>query len=268
MRTALIAILTLFLASTAAADLIDPQTSASRILIPIAGETAGAFGTHFRTDISLTNFRDVEQRVALRWLPADRSGADVPLRTITIGPRSGISSPDFVAAVLGQTGLGGILIFGVDAQGQFDDAAQLHATSRIWTPEPNVPNGTMSQAFPAIVYEPATSRIKWILGMRRSDQYRLNVGLVNPHPTAMAFRIRVITAQATVELRDVILPPYSIHQEGMAGTVEPFQIIIEVNDTNPPALMAWQAWASSIDNVTGDAWSQMAFRAPSLPATP
>ncbi|MEA2464855.1 MAG: hypothetical protein QOJ98_2602 [Acidobacteriota bacterium] len=265
MRTALIALLTIFLASTAAADLVVPQTSASRILIPIAGETAGAFGTHFRTDISLTNFLDVEQRVALRWLPADRSGADVPLRTITIGPRSGISSADFVGSVLGQTGLGGILIFGVDAQGQFDDDAQLHATSRIWTPEPNVPNGTMSQAFPAIVYEPTISRLRWILGMRRSEQYRLNVGLVNPHPNAMAFRIRVITATGTVETRDLLLQPYSIHQEGMPGTSEPFQIIVETTDTTATA---WQSWASSIDNVTGDAWSQMAFRAPSVPATP
>ncbi|HYK04429.1 MAG TPA: hypothetical protein VE974_21945 [Thermoanaerobaculia bacterium] len=265
MRTALIALLTIFLATAASADLIVPQTSASRILIPIAGETPGAFGTHFRTDISLTNFREVEQRVALRWLPADRSGADVPLRFITINGRSGISSNDFVGTVLGQTGLGGILIFGVDAQGQFDDDAQLHATSRIWTPEPNVPNGTMSQAFPAIVYEPTISRIKWILGMRRSEQYRLNVGVVNPHPNAMAFRIRVITANATVETRDLILQPYSIHQEGMAGTAEPFQIIVETTETTANA---WQSWASSIDNVTGDAWSQMAFRAPSAPATP
>jgi hypothetical protein len=265
MRNALLAVLAIFLATTASADLIVPQTSASRIIIPIAGEAAGANGTHFRTDISLTNFRDVEQRVALRWLPADRSGADIPLRFVTINPRSGISSNDFVGTVLGQSGLGGILIFGVDAQGQFDDDAQLHATSRIWTPEPNVPNGTMSQAFPAIVYEPAVSRIKWILGMRRSEQYRLNVGVVNPHPTAMAFRIRVITAQATVETRDLILQPYSIHQEGMPGTSEPFQILVETTDTT---LTAWQAWASSIDNVTGDAWSQMAFRAPSGPATP
>ena len=265
MRTLFTAVLAIFLATSAAADLIVPQTSSSRILIPIAGETPGAFGTHFRTDISLTNFRDAEQRIALRWLPADRSGADIALRFITINGRSGISSNDFVGQVLGQSGLGGILIYGVDANGQFDDDAQLHATSRIWTPEPNVPNGTMSQAFPAIVYEPTLARIKWILGMRRSEQYRLNVGVVNPHATAMAFRVRVITATGAVETRDLVLQPYSIHQEGMAGTSEPFQIIVETTATD---LTAWQAWASSIDNVTGDAWSQMGFRAPSAPATP
>ena len=268
MRNAFVALVAILVATAASADLIIPQTSAPRIIIPIAGEAQGAFGTHFRTDISLTNFRDADQRVALRWLPADRSGADVPLRTITINARSGISSADFVGNVLGQTGLGGILIYGVDAQGQPDEDAQLHATSRIWTPEPNVPNGTMSQTFPAIVHELAIWRVKWILGMRRSDQYRLNVGLVNPHSTSMPFRIRLITSGGALETRDVVLPPYSIHQEGMAGTAEPVQIILEVNDNNPPALMAWQGWASSIDNVTGDAWSQMAFRAPSVAATP
>jgi hypothetical protein len=268
MRTILTAVLAILLATSAAADLITPQTSSSRILIPIAGETPGAFGTHFRTDISLTNFRDAEQRVALRWLPADRSGADVPLRFISIGARRGISSNDFVGNVLGQSGLGGILIYGVDANGQFDEDAQLHATSRIWTPEPNVPTGTMSQTFPAIVFDPVIWRIRWILGMRRSEQYRLNVGVVNPHGTLMPFRIRLITGTGAIETRDVVLQPYSIHQEGLAGTAEPVQIIIEVNDFNPPALLAWQAWASSIDNVTGDAWSQMAFTAPSGPATP
>src|SRR5688572_23628794 len=80
MRTIFTAVLAILLATSAAGDLIVPQTSSSRILIPIAGETPGAFGTHFRTDISLTNFRDAEQRIALRCLHAARSDPQLPRR--------------------------------------------------------------------------------------------------------------------------------------------------------------------------------------------
>lgn len=260
MRTALTLLLSLLIASTAGADLIIPQTSASQIIIPIAGETPGANGTHFRTDISIVNFRTVDQRVSLRWLPADRSGVDVPTSTITINARSGFSSNDFVGTVMGQTGLGGIIMTGVTDDGQFDQNAQLHATVRIWTPQPNVANGTMSQTFPAIVQTATAFPLKWIFGMHRSEQYRLNVGIVNPHPVVNQFRVSVITGTGGRETRDMVLQPMSIHQENLAGTADVLQVIVELIGQTQSS--SWQTWASSIDNVTGDAWSQMGFIAP------
>ncbi|HEX8618191.1 MAG TPA: hypothetical protein VF911_11450 [Thermoanaerobaculia bacterium] len=261
MRTSTLAlVLSIFLSAAASADLVVPQTSTARILIPVAGDAAGANGTHFRSDISIVNFRNVEQRIVLRWLPQGQSGTAVPTRSVTLNPRTGLSSNDFVNTVLGQTGIGGIDITAVTADGQFDPEAQLHATVRIWTPQPNVPNGTMSQTFPAIAYNTTGFPLRWIFGVHRSEQYRLNVGIMNPEAVVRRFRITLITNTGARETREVELAPLSIHQEGLLGTAEVLQLIVEQIGGNGPS--AWQTWASSVDNVTGDAWSQMGFIAP------
>jgi hypothetical protein len=253
--------LSLFLATFAAADLIVPQTSAARILIPVAGNAAGANGTFFRSDIALVNLRNAEQRVLLRWYPQGRSGDDPTLtRAITLPARGGLSSENFVANRLQQTGIGSIDIIGVTADGTFDPEAQLRATSRIWTPQPNVANGTMSQSFPSIVLTSSQNPVKWIFGVRRSEQYRLNVGVSNPAAVAQRFRVTAVGETGTTEVVEFEVPSMSMEQRGIAGTGGLTQIVVQ--NISSPFAGTWQAWASSIDNVTGDATSEMAFPAP------
>src|SRR5688500_6950424 len=123
-------------------DLFTPRAFASHIIIPAAGDVQGANGTHFRTDVHLINLRNVDQTVALYWLPQGRVGTSIGPKTITIQARSGLFSSDFVNSVLDQDGLGSVEIIALDSGGNEDPTAQLHAVARIWTPEPNVPNGT------------------------------------------------------------------------------------------------------------------------------
>lgn len=236
------------------ADLVVPQTSAPRILIPVAGDTPGANGTYFRSDITLVNVREAEQRVMLIWYPQEGSVAS---RTITIAARSGVSSEDFVRNVLQQTGIGAIDIVAVNAEGAVDPLGQLHATARIWTPQPNVVDGEMSQPFPAIVFSSAQPPVKWIFGMRRDTAHRLNVGIVNPSSTPQRFRITIPSAESV----EIDVPAQSVRQRTITGTAHVAQIIVQ-NITGSGASTSWHAWASSVHNVTGDAWSQMAFAAP------
>ncbi len=259
MRTTLIAV-SLVLAVTASADLIIPQSTAARILIPVAGDVPGANGTHFRSDITIINFRTVPQRVQMLWYPQGRQEGDgIVQRTITIGAQSGFSSVDFVRNVLFQGGIGSIDIRGVDEENDPDPNARLHASARIWTPQPNVVNGTMSQSFPALIPTGTARFAQGIFGMRRSDQYRLNVGITNPTAAAQRFRISVLTTGGGRETRELTIDSFAMDQVLMAGTTEVVQVLIE-NLTTPNGY--WEAWASSVDNVTGDAWSQMAFPAP------
>ncbi len=139
------------------ADLIVPQSGAPRILIPAAGNSAGANGTYFRSDIQVVNLRNAEQRVQMFWLPQGSSGAAIAARSVDIGPLSGVGSEDFVASVLLQSGVGGIEFVGVTETGQFDQNARLHITSRIWTPRPDGGSGTMSQTFPALIMPGSTA---------------------------------------------------------------------------------------------------------------
>jgi len=256
-------LLTLFLAATAFAqqtdDLFVPLVAAPRVIVPAAASAAGANGTFFRSDLNLINLRNVKQFVQAFWLPQMTTGSATPIKTFEVPPLTGIGSEDFVASSLGLSGLGAIEFVGVNANGTFDPGAQLHVTQRVWTPRPDGAPGTMSQTFPAIPggnTTPVTFRS--VLGMRRSEQYRLNVGVTNPSNAEQTFHflIHVVGAERTETIQfDLTLPPRSMHQVLVGGTFAgTAQVLVE--DVGGGA-GEWHTWASSVDNQSGDAWSQM-----------
>jgi hypothetical protein len=181
-----------------------------------------------------------------------------------MGPLSGFFSDDFVRDYLNQQGLGGIEIVGVTAQGFPDPEARLHATARIWTPRPDGSAGTMSQTFPALAMPGSTARAKSIFGLRRTTQFRLNVGISNPseevHRFRVTARINDVGGNTSVQY-EVLVQPRSIDQRtvetGLQGLA---QVLIE--NLTAGTATDWQGWASTIDNASGDAWSQIAFPTP------
>ena len=260
-----VATLSVFAQQPRGDDLYVPRAFASHIIIPAAGDVPGGGGTHFKTDVHLLNLKDADQLVAVYWLPQGRSGAAIGPKSMTIRARSGFFSSEFVASVLDQTGLGSIEIIAIDVNGVDDPTAQLHAVARIWTPEPNVPNGTMSQSFPALAISSASrATTKWIFGARRDGQYRLNVGIVNTARERQRFRITIVpNSGGPTEVRDVEVNSRSMDQVRMqeTSTTGSFQVSI-VNLSDSANESNWQAYASSVDNVTGDAWSYAAFPVP------
>ncbi len=244
-------------------DLFTPQGAAPRVIIPVAGNAQGANGTYYRSDITLINIRDAAQLVLIYWRPQGVSGTTLSSRAILIPARSGIASEDFVNENLnGRTGIGSIEIAGVNSDGTFDPNALLHVTSRIWTPRPDGGGGTMSQTFPAVVGDqtPPLAQVKSIFGMRRTEQFRLNVGMTNPSANSQIFRVTVaITGPGGTDTQtiEMTLPPRSMDQRLVGGTANgTVQVIIE--DLGGTA-GDWHGWASSIDNQSGDAWSQIGF---------
>jgi hypothetical protein len=265
--TALLFTVSLVIAGAAFAqqtdDMFVPEDVAPRVIIPVAGNAQGANGTFYRSDINVINLRNIKQLVTLHWRPQGQAGATLPLRAIEIPPNSGIGSEDFVNEILnGRTGLGSIEVTGVFADGTFDPGASLHVTARIWTPRPDGAGGTMSQTFPAVIGDqtPPLTQVKAILGLRRTEQYRLNVGMSNPSATTQIFRVTVSitgTAGTDTQTFEVTLPARSMEQRLVGGTATGVaQVIVE--DIGGGA-GDWHAWASSVDNQSGDAWSQVAF---------
>ncbi|HEU4887325.1 MAG TPA: hypothetical protein VFV49_05520 [Thermoanaerobaculia bacterium] len=263
MRITTLLLTSLLLCSTAGADLIVPQTFAPRVLVPAAGSAAGQNGTFFRSDIHVVNVRGLSQRILMYWLPQGRSGVPIAPRAIELPSANGFASEDFVASVLLQQGIGAIEFVGVTAEGEPDPNARLHVTSRIWTPRPDGAIGTLSQTFPALVMPGSTARVKTVLGMPRSEQYRLNVGVANPTQTLHRFRVttRIITAtNSEVETFEFDVQPRSIEQRNIVMDLEGSS---QVHIENLSGMTTdWQAWVSSIDNESGDAWSQIAFPFP------
>jgi hypothetical protein len=264
MRISAFLLTSLLLSHSLGADLIVPQSGAPRILIPAAGNAAGANGTYFRSDIQVVNLRNVEQRVRMFWLPQGSSGASIATHTVDISPLSGIGSEDFVGGVLLQSGVGGIEFVGVTAGGQFDADARLHVTSRIWTPRPDGGSGTMSQTFPALIMPGSTARVKTAFGIRHSAQYRVNVGITNPSDTVHRFRV---TAFSLTEVGpespqfEVTVQPRSIEQRVVHGLIGDGTVQVLVENLTVGTATDWQAWASAVDNLSGDAWSHIAFPA-------
>lgn len=257
--------LTLLLAFTAYAqqtdEVIVPRAGAPQLVIPVTGSTAGANGTFFRTEIHLINLRNAAQRVAVYWLPQGSSGSTLPARVLDLNPLSGLASEDFVDEFVHQAGLGAIQFIAITEAGSPDPNGLLHVTSRIWTPRPDGGEGTMSQTFPAVVRGASTpSILKIVFGQRRSAQYRLNVGVMNPAATTQRFRLTAHisgTSGTDTQVTEIDVVARSIQQITVGGTSSgTVQVLIE-NVTGTAG--DWQGWASSVDNQSGDAWSQVAF---------
>jgi len=171
MRNAIVTTLAVLVAAAASGQIVTTRPSSAQFLIPAAGAQAGNGGTFFRSDITIVNYRPVDQRIRLQWLPQDVSGGSGAPVEITIAASSGIASEDFVTTVMQRSGLGAILVTAIDATGLFDSRAQLVGTSRIWTPQPGT-SGTTSQSLPSISTGDISSTTLGILGARRGTTNR------------------------------------------------------------------------------------------------
>ncbi len=259
----ILTLLTALVASTAIAGLIQPLKNAPQILVPAAASTPGANGTFFRSDITIANFASHEQMVEIRWLPQAGTGQSVA-KTITLdgsGPNSVIRSADFVHDYLAQTGLGAILVTGVDAAGAMDPNARLYVAERVWTPQPGT-TGTTSQSLPTIpttaAHTVGPAAIPAMGIPNSSGTYRTNLGIVNldatnPQTFTLTWILESIPDKPAVVVLTV--PPLSMIQ----GAFAPIEIT-SIENTTPTETRStsWVAYGSTIDNVTGDAWSELA----------
>lgn len=247
-----------FVCSSAFAGVVQPLQSAPQLLIPAAGSTPGANGTFWRSEIAIANFANRDQSVRLQWLPQGASSTFS--KTITLHGLDFIRSNDFVAEILNQSGLGAILVSGVTSGGDLDPTAALYAQSRIWTPQPGS-SGTMSQSLPAIPTSTINTPDAMVMfpGVLGSGNYRLNVGIVNLDPVnAQTIEITVSFGPLSNFTVDETVPPMGMQQASLgSGFFFPEMPIANVTDAATKT-NKWMAYVSTIDNVTGDAWADLA----------
>ena len=247
-------------ATAAQAQLITERAGTSQFLIAAAGSVMGANGTFFRSDITIINYRsDADQLVRYQWLPQGVNGSTIPPVDVTLNKLTGFTSEDFVTNVLNQSGLGAILVTALTPDGQLDLSGKLHATARIWSNQPGLSSGTVSQTFPIIALADINSPSRLnILGQRRDDRYRTNLGIVNLDPQAQTFRITV-QADARTELLSVPVPPLSMQQVSLTGPAAA-NLQIAVNNVSSGFQTArYVVYGSTVDNVTGDSWSSLGY---------
>ncbi len=257
-----------FVSTTSFAGVVQPLGAAPQVLIPAAGSTAGANGTFFRSDISIINLASHDQTIVLQWLPQAGSGGSNSTTTITLPALTGTRSADFVNEFLHQTGLGSIIVTGT-ANGVVDSTARLYVSSRIWSPEPGT-NGTTSQSFPAIPLNTINTQIAALFAVGGADNpfnYRVNVGVVNVDPTqTQTFVIQLLAQGRDPVSQTITLPPMSMQQISVGNTVSSTsQIQVQNATSSATRSNLWTAYSSTIDNSTGDAWSDLAVAGTTTP---
>jgi hypothetical protein len=258
MRRAVLILIVILVAAAANAQIVVTRGPVPQLLIPAAGAQQGGGNTFFRSDITIINYRGADQRIRLQWLPQNVTGAGIAPVDITITAASGIASEDFVTNVMQQSGLGAILVTGIDATGTPDPSALLVATSRIWTPEQGS-SGTESQSLPSIATTDIASGLVSILGARREVRYRTNVGIVNLSNTTQTFQVTVGGSFGT-DTRQITVAPMSMNLSAVTGASSTIPLQIQVVDLGPPPRTTfWVTYASSVDNITGDAWTTLGF---------
>jgi hypothetical protein len=249
-----------FIGATASAQIVATRSTSAQFVIPAAGALDGGNGTFFRSDITMLNYRSTVQNVRLQWLPQGVTGVGVPPVDITINPLSGIASEDFVTNTLHRSGLGAILVSGITPAGDFDPAAQLSATSRIWTPQP-ASSGTTSQSLPVVSTADISSTIQIALGARRDSRFRVNVGIVNLSSSQQRFQVASFGSNGTdVQQVDVEAMSMVLFRVSGADSAVPLQI--QVTNVSTVRSSSWIAYASSVDNITGDAWTTLGSNVP------
>lgn len=232
------------------------DTTDIAFIFPSAGSVAGAGGTYFRSDVTLVNYRLVDQAIAVGWMPQGVDNTNAPLQYFVIPANTPLILRDFVAQTLGKSGLGSILVTGVTSAGDPDSLAELDGYSRIWTPQPNA-SGTVSTAFPSIsILDSVGSAIGYALGLRHDSGYRTNVGVVNLDSVSHTWTVGINGLQGSGSL-SVSVPPFSMRQMGLpAGTHG--DLVLSYQTTG--ADFWWSGFAASVDNITGDGWVSHAMQ--------
>jgi hypothetical protein len=240
--------------------LVVPQGSSTQILIPAAGSAAGANNQFFRSDITVFNYAAHDQRVRFQWLPAGQDGTNVPARELTIGARRGLASEDFVPAYIQQTGLGAILITPLTDTGALDISAKLFATCRIYSNPPNSEGGSVSQSFNSVPISAALNLKQSIVGLKHDERFRMSVGIVNLEPTTQTYQLTFLgTGGGQLDNVTVSVPPMSLLQVSAPGTAH---VNMQVGVTSLTQGSKWLSFGSSVDNTTGDSWSELGFVQP------
>ena len=234
-------------------NVIQVERRSGAFLIPAAGSVQGANGVFFRSDVTFANYENLKRNIGVGFLVAGQDNTNEPLVHFTLDPQTVTTVNDFVGTGLNRSGLGALLVFSFDSAGAEvdDEAASIDGFSRIWTPQPGS-TGTVSQSFPSVALFDSTDNVTaYALGLRQGNGFRTNAGVVNLDAAEHTWTVSSINTGATMT---ITVKPFSLSQPGVpasfAGTSGNLSLAFDVPDIN----IAWSAYASSVDNTTGDGW--------------
>lgn len=219
--------------------------SANSIVIPVTGNVAGAFGSHFVSDVRVLNTGGTDARIALFFTP---SGADGSMKFSSVNllvPRGQVAAlDDVVGSIFRESGTGSIEIRG--------DTANLRVTSRIYS---DSDAGTFGQFVSTRGRAIGRGSALHVLHLSNSDATRSNLGISEVAGARGKVEVRIIDARGThLDTITTTIEPFSHLQlpllGGPSGTKSAsFRAELRVLEGDARIV----AYGSAVDNASGDA---------------
>jgi hypothetical protein len=226
------------------------DTTLPAFLFQGAGSLAGKNGTFFHSDVMIANYRSVAQILAIGWLVQGVDNGSAPLQYFSIPANTTVALDDFVAATLGKSGFGAVVVIGVDAQHNVDTNANLDGQSRIWTFQPGS-SGKVSLGLPAVdLADEIGGTPGQALGLRHDASARTNIGIVNLDSVSHTWTVHV-TGLRKSSTFTVTVPGYSVIQAAVPDGDYGNLFFSATPDADG---FDWSAYGVSVDNVSGDSW--------------
>lgn len=220
-------------------------------VIPAVANLQGANGTFFRSDLTLVNHKAVNQVVGIEWLPRGVEGEGKLTGEVTIPPRTFYSYRNILETAFFRSGMGAIRFVALKGDRTLDPTGLIDGFSRVWSETPNGP-GTVSQGFTPVSESDLVGPDQAvILGLRHDPDYRTNVGIVNLDSTQYHTWTVKVSGRRTAEFQ-MTVAPNSMEQVALPPGDYGDIAITVTGDGN--AIRNWTAYASTVDNRTGDGW--------------
>lgn len=239
---------------TPAPNVMPPRGGTALFILPAAGNTPGAGGTFFHSDVTFLNNRSVAQKVGVYFLARGVDSRNAAPTQFTLNANQIITYRDFVANNLNKSGIGALMVAAMDSSGNPDTSGNLDAFTRIWTPVPGFV-GTVAQDFPPVTFGDLMGPTgAGSLGLRQDADFRTNGGIVNLDTSPHTFTITVLgLSPPTLASSTATVPPFSMFLGSVAsGDFGDLAVLFQPESTAPN--FSWTAFATTVDNKTGDGW--------------
>lgn len=183
---------------------------ASEWLVPVVAHNPGQQGTYWRTDVSAFNPNATAVAVTLEYLPQslDNSQGGAVASPLTLLPFATAAVPDVAGSLFGVTNGKGALLVRSDRP--------LVVTSRTYTNRSG--GGTYGHGGPPVQPQALAATPRTIAGVRQTDGYRSNVGLVTgSRGVLVILRLRDADGAVLGTRSSFYVPPRSLVQLGLAA---------------------------------------------------
>jgi hypothetical protein len=264
MKTRLVSVLIFGAAAAAAAQLAtvedlmtkieaQPESERNYVVIPIAGDGGGRFGTSYRTDVSLEAIDYDDFPAAVAWLPL---GLDASRSLLTFIPARSTWNDyppvwtNFPTRLLDETGFGAIVVAGVDAM---ESDLYRPIVARVNVHVEATGSCAISSSMPFKGQRPSRAPQAAAAGFRLGGGYRTNVGIVNLDREPHLYSIRTLTSDGSDgSASELLVAPRSLSVAALPPAEAETTAVVAVETDSAGG--EWTAWASSVHETSGDAW--------------